>query len=1022
MFLGICINIFAALALNANAQSLDDVNALAVVLKARSANETTLRALYKVTAMDAGLEFFRADKVRALHLVGRFPELSSADIRATMMNMYDEKRFLKEYSEEIDEQLNGLSLKDTAPGKVIKFAVGAVASHYSKPLPPSARFGLSTYVDLSTESLLKSVVLREPRIMNATDDQALIQFSNRSVKLMSNPTSPLAPHVRNTFKSELNISDFKKLKESPEYQVHQLKNDASEKLGTLNELVQNNRSEVEAIKRKYGAKIGKMVALAEDNKKLLDGIKEWQTRADVAEETRQQRILEQRRKLQENEEAMKAMAFGFSFMEFVAAKNGASPTDIQEIRKFQEIAHAFVGIATFMGNNKISEDMEKSMTNWFYFGWVLFKNLFGSSGNQPNPHVAIMGALKSLAQQLDSFREEMHARLNFIDGSLAYNFTYQTSVLEAILGHQQGNSKDLYRMYEEMRKSKDHLQSILEVQFNRQNDVLLGECLAVPNDAPENMQVLRKCLVYSKLSATSWASDSVSVANSFSEFFRPAQARSLNPISFMSSFARIIPLYSGTQSAQMPNPLTWKYGADLTITLLAKHPSLLRETTPESISEVLLAGKPIQNFYRSYLVSERNEVRTFNTQNVLKLTADYVDKAKEYVEEFKKAKATVEMPWTGNPDEILLDETEEIRARIQTKGAIQGNSLALHSSSSSYAEAGRKLIPSSKSSRYEISKSVLRACPGMKAKLHTATDWDRSIGSPASIAPAVAKLNGAGFALDTSILSLVPRRAIWYERLAPTVNKIGFCVKDFEGYSGHYRDVSPGILAFQYWIKLKLSVYISVGGKGFEIQEIEGGIRTEVPIHYKQHSRFFVYDVLDKSWSGFKLNQTMLGPIKGNLDKYFWALPPSAEHQRNLEFVGNDVKRIRAEKVAKFEESIKQGNLGKAAEELELSYQVLKGLIMLNRGTVPELNDLLLSIGKPLVLNSPDGFERLLLEGVEPEIVVKNAAIQLFDIRRKCAAMANKPLPAVSTPVDGSLTELELLSRLARKANVEISR
>jgi hypothetical protein len=202
--------------------------------------------------------------------------------------------------------------------------------------------------------------------------------------------------------------------------------------------------------------------------------------------------------------------------------------------------------------------------------------------------------------------------------------------------------------------------------------------------------------------------------------------------------------------------------------------------------------------------------------------------------------------------------------------------------------------------------------------------------------------------------------------------------------------------------------------QGMKVGSARLTFRSQLP-HHQLNWKPGLYPVLTRLFSGIRVwpglpqYDTSVGPASGKLDYYFATAEPSTDDARNLAYV----RELIAVEHQKSEKAVidieKVGDLGKKRSDLIRCFRQLMALRLLNSGGILEVEELFDRKSWRLSLYKPDQLDTVLLDGVPLDQALQRLSTQLSRLQGRAKAMDGSPLSPVSSPVDGALSELELL-------------
>ena len=157
----------------------------------------------------------------------------------------------------------------------------------------------------------------------------------------------------------------------------------------------------------------------------------------------------------------------------------------------------------------------------------------------------------------------------------------------------------------------------------------------------------------------------------------------------------------------------------------------------------------------------------------------------------------------------------------------------------------------------------------MKTEIPTPTPVEAEIAGHA-FHPDVEYLKATGLPIDSSILPLVPREALWLERLNPSRYKIHVCVSRYSGKSDGREFVGPNkyIFAFKMFLEVDLRFFLSDNTQPANQQSVDISVatmnfRSKVPFHAEEPRNGYYFPVLRSAWEGFQFWAGSARPLWG---------------------------------------------------------------------------------------------------------------------------------------------------------------
>jgi hypothetical protein len=1033
---------------------VSDGDLLGIVMNGRSAQLSTKQTLYKLTKLFVADELYKKDKMAAIWLlerplVGIGPNSPSRELQIELLqHKYDRKTFLHAYSDYLDGEIKGANLGDLPAGKVIKLAASGVAAAVSEGVSFIPKLLLAGTVQFSGDQLVDKIIIKEPMNFDSQHDFSVFELSSQAAAAMENDRT-LAPYVASAFRNYAGIVDFKALKNSSEYKTVQSEYSLLRQKGDVTELG-----------RVLSAKLDKVNQLEKQNHDLLLEVREWQKKADWDEERRQQ-LEAKRKELQAN---IEAIDLGFSTMSAFARAAGAGDTEVRLVDLAGKMSSAIMQLTS-------TEDFERttSATSNAYFTMFTSVLIFAveeaNKKDQVNPMQVLMEAIVELGHKIDRLRDEMIVRFQEVDGTLAREFARQEHLSDIIIDIQKGNTQQLNRILERVDRTKKTIIDVLNAYDQRNQDVLIADCLS--SQQPDS---LNHCKNNAYLQASKWSYEYPSVESDFSSVFGnagvPATQQAV-PV-FLSRFAKVLPLYAKTRfdgDYTMPNPEVWSEGSDLLVHLFLQQPSLLRATSSRNIDETLRGGRSIQTFFRELFTTPAKDGHyKVDPSVILTLADDYAKSLKMYLSKLQESAAKVQVPW-NNPKERLPEEasvvvsekdwgdggedvsSEHIRLNWvpsgppNAKGLIESVPMPLildsdpktfipwefvptNLSNQSNAHAGRGKISQDDAKKYfKIAVRKLQACPDMSAnfKLEQVSDWDRGAGDVLE-KDDIKRLRSPGFDLDSSILPLIPREALWLERMDPKYT-VNVCVSGLNWYSN--QSVTVGnYFYFDYKFRATLRFTLTDPEQGnIVVGYAKGGVISKVRVtqdHYFNHpgkefpDTFF--SVVTMAWVGYKPGPDQMGPIQNNIDKYFVTIPASSGVAKNLTYVREKVQFLRSQIIQTQFNTLVESNSGPEKSVAEEKLRILQGLQLLGADQPDEIAQILVRLREQLTLLKPSDLPELIRSGVASQQIQDRIDEQVMKLRRFVSERSGRELEApITTPVDYEVSALQFLKDDAQK-------
>ena len=844
-FLTVIVVVFGISCQQAAAQvELDNAFALGVVLTGRSEKESTKRAIYKLTKLEAAQQLFSTDKQSAMKLIGFDPAKMPAEYIAAGLK-YTEQNFINEYSTKIDNEMLGITFGDLELSKVAKIALAGVTTYYgagSGVLLRTAVAGGSTF----GSDYLNGIVLQDPVTIDEPGDEVIFGIAKRSLEYTK--TDPiLATEMTGTLAKYADITNIDKIKDTPEYHVFLDENE----LGVLQNRIENSDESTRNLDKKIADRLYKLSTLEKENLALQEIRRSEQIDEAKAKSTEAA--------LRDNQNNIRSLQVGFGGLDVFAHLVGAPKHQLQAIQASERAAEALYAISKAAGNPM------SYMGGYFTLAAVAI-SMFQSSDDKQEGIQNILSAIKQLSEQIDELRIEMATSFSAIDAELARGFVQQTSLLEAIKLYEQGQTQELVRLAATVQQTRDELRAAMDAYAKRQQEALWAECLSVPMDAADaaDDQLLRRCLINAQLMAVRWSSDEVSVATSMNDLESGLSKTSGTAL----ALARVTPLYAKMKfgdGSTVANPQAWLWGANLTALLLTKYPASFNASSEGSIEQILVKGREIQGFYQT-LFSSGLDANKFglDTSFIVYNLLQYSSAAAEYLEMLFNQIQKVISPWESSdqvlPEEhVTAEDTNGERAYLQGTGRREVD--ARRNAEIVNVSQDRRALPGRGSFNQDVAKGfytaatgMLRACSDLKTVLSMPSAADAEVGG-LSFNPDLILLRGNGLKLDSSVLSLIPRPALWLERLNPQRYSVEACVENYSGASAGRtrRGPNPNIFFFNVSLTIDIQFVVIDHQRPAQSQSMKVGsarltLRSKLPFN-QENWKAGVYPILDSTVS-----------------------------------------------------------------------------------------------------------------------------------------------------------------------------
>jgi len=504
-----------------------------------------------------------------------------------------------------------------------------------------------------------------------------------------------------------------------------------------------------------------------------------------------------------------------------------------------------------------------------------------------------------------------------------------------------------------------------------------------------------------------------------------------------------------SQGPTLPNPDAWLAGANLFLENVIDN---VDATRGSFLNEVIESGRQLQAFYQSAATDERRRIdvpfvmRTLRAyQGTMEAAAKLIEAGlakqplpavsldqplpDEIVSTADKTKQKEEnqrifaefVPQAERPNEGKGPDLEKPPAWLITaKNFFNGELLPLPMNEwdkrPRNVRPGRGLLSNSK---YSLLAAPLISCADHKFEFgHTPgislmPAWDGWMKDRVRVI--------ADAYWDTSVLSLIPRPALWAEKVFPAA-KMTSCVSKTKVYD----HISAGFDAFIFQLDIRIEITIS--DDIYRVAELRG----EGVVGVQGGQGYSYPPVFRLMWHGGSYGNYKVKPFAGQFDKVFRPI----QSNRVTEDMAALRDKIRGQVVTLKKNIRDELMTGEAAQKIRDAEQIRRTLLSLlslglpsssaisNRMVTELKSDIkLLKPEHLLPLNaatSQDELPTMLRYGITANQISDTLNFQLRNLYRVLeAASKADPVDRVSTPVDETLANLVLLQDEAQKVSAK---
>jgi hypothetical protein len=967
--------------------------------------------------MQTALEVFRQDKVRAMRLIGfpgleHFPQSSSV----VLAKWGTEKDFLEEYSRVVDNEVRGLKLGSLPISGVTNVAIAATG----------AWLGGGPVVGATTEwakSSINDYMLTDPVRLRPTSNEVIYPTALKVVEQIHSEPE-LGPILADTLRAYGDIGDISMIKKSSEFQSYLQKlqiNELQTQYSLLSEGQKTSTERLSYFNKSLSSGLNKLADLQSEHMEITNAILAHQVRTDMGQAERERRRQELEAKRAQIRENIQALQAGFGAAAFIARVSGANANQIRAIQAAGQATDVLYSIMTSTSQNPMV-----LLGGWFTVATIAIS--FIESQNQPQDRIPdILAAMQRLAEQIDALRDEMLNQFQRIDSALHFGFLRQESLLNSVIQLQRGQNLEFDKIKITINRARDEIRDLFNAYAERNRKVTWTICLNLERQETEKG---RDCAINAFVLAASGAWDAISMAKSLEELFpKTGNLAERGLIRTQSELHRAVPVFAQLrfdQQYQIPNPQVWMWGAGLLSRMFQTFPQLMLLNFGQDWSNITSAGVQIQRFYReAFATPVTGGKYVVDGQVISKQLDRYKSALLIYVSEIGKSLQTVHYPFS-NPGQPLPEEYVSEEDNLRTSPAPDSTGdfpQVVNIGSKRLAGKGRGIFhPHEVAKFHPIVVDPLRLCRGeVKPEFEAAKGiqlWE------APFTEVFNEIKANRWFLDATVLPLIPREAIWLERIDPRRFKLSACVSRFFGALREEGNVigildSQGKLvpnsadgAFVYTNKMDLIFNLEDANtrEAFEL----GGARMNLSIRVNPKDLELLgteksVSIIRKAWDGWSRN-SHYGPIRNNIDKYFAPVVTSGVRNDLTAKLEALVESYRDLFTTNAEKDWLVGDVATARSEALLEYQTLKALRFLNYTNSDEVAAMFEIMDQKVSLTAPDQVSSMSLRGVSAEAFYDHITKQALAYKRRVAQLGARILDLpVRTPVDEILAELETL-------------
>lgn len=1014
----------------------DQAYLLSVYISSNTYKPGIQQLVYKTQKFQTGAALYNADRKQALKLIGVPVDAYDGQNQDAMYAKYDRATYLRELSTTIDQEVQGLNFGDAPVGKIAKYAITGALASVTAPTGFAGSLAINSYSKYELDSYFSGIPYIPSKGAGDIDRSIIMDYSAQLSGVVQGG-SDLAPYLKADMKKYGQIENPSNLKYSAEMkwdnfskQFEDFKEKFQAKYDKTDPGLAPDQRRVNAAKEMTTDQLKNLSGLLEENNKL------------IKEQTEQAKVDQQKaHELQQRAQIMEATG---AMIMTIASASGASPHDQRMINLAFQMADTMSRVVTSVAGNPMTY-----AGGYFAIASIAMSFVTEMMRQDDNSVSATLQAIEQLSKQIDDLRLDMLAEFGEVKSGLTVGFARQEYLLQAIMNAQRGQTQELIRISDQIKSTNNRIYEMLDAHFQRGEDLSWAICGDVIRQSEKaSLEGLSGCRNSGMFLATSWATDSVSVARDFTELLqnkKNAQTPKAES-DLMKEISRAIPLYARSKFGDgysMANPVSWAKGTELYLRVLQARPDFLTTDTITEFDNIIGAGRQLREFYRTVFArtGSNSGSYTVDTSFVLKLLNDYQQKTKlflaaleEKLDETPAPRNAFDQPLPG---EVKDERTKVLPPSTKGKRAIDafGQKFSLVQPTGPFQMdivnvADHRQAPLGRGSwNVNEAKATFPGLVGtMKACLEKDGLKEEIVGGGPSIDAAKQDLNilkTRGLPLDASIIPLVPREALWLQKMHPKKFYIYACVSKYKAYQGGDNDLKRALSHYGYLMlmsSLQLTIEFRLkdlesgtGESGLKIGSAQTSMRLATPTpaigNGVQVSDIW-YPMLLAAWNKRERYSITVGPIQNNIDRYFTVNAPDDLVKKNLDYVRSLEEYEVAEIDKKAKDYLNIGDLQTKREDMQLAYGVLKTARVLNSAGIASIDGFFETLSKPSALLSPAGIEAKIIEGTSLKKMLPHLGAQYRYLKKKLALINGQKLDkAPSTPVDSMLGELELLEQ-----------
>jgi hypothetical protein len=924
--------------------------------------------------------------------------------------------FLRRVSTHVDLELEGLKLGDIPETRILTLGLAGAVALVTKKLDPFTAAVLGAGAG-DAQAGINGIQIREPKRFNELSFDSTIGLLEEAEKKAAED-----PEFKKYYDEELRkhgkMSSVADAELDSAWTNFQLKAETDGNTARITKLETN-------------AHLNENVALLEDgitqiSKKqdtLIDAQKQAaQARAAFTryEADRKRQVEAELKRQRELEAEFMTGQAVLSVFERLATNIGAPRQAITALQNVKKADGAIYGLMQDL------KDPRALVAAYENLALVFVDILMPQNEGDQNDSAQIMDALKSLAEQIDELRSDMISRFDKLDENLAEQFANQRKMLDLIIAYQQGQAIELGKIRDDIQSSAQALKEYIEAHFKHEQKVELLECFSLK---PNEQEKRRRCALDGLVLAAETSKTAEFRESSFSNLFNIA-LKADSPIGILTvltnRFNSVLHLYADihNKKLEIPNPDAYSRGATLMLEAMVQDPAILKERYMAKWKEVLVTGQKIQKFYRTAYNEETPEGHyRVNGQMVTNQLEQYKDRALKFINYYAATASQVQYPWE-HPNQSLPAEEAYIPPPSQPPVAV--NFVRGEAPPNAPVVDFVNVTKTRKASDLrgifnEKADNIYRAFLGSSVG-YCNDKVDEFVGRDTGVYDAdilarfqpdfneIKSRRGLKL-LDRSVLSLVPREALWLTVIDPGKYKLSACVSRIYAYMDFTSATTAleGHPTTDIRLAMDLKFLLNAGNIQVYVSGASMSMAIVAPSLPVQSSR---KNLLASLFEGESYGSVQTGPIRGNMDKYFkpMGMPNSEEVTQLLNQLVESERADARNKVSTFAES---GEVRSLRDQLIEQYRKLMSLRFITTGGVPEADAMLdLLETKDNVLTAKQIQEAFLTGSTEKE-VKEQLRSKVSQIEDRITFLGGRVLDGPPpTPVDAVIAELSYFDHL----------